>query len=449
MQFGIPLFLGLGLALIPVNAAVVTVIRDVNVIDGTGAGPVPHSTIVIKDERIVTLGPVAKVATPPGARVIEGAGRYVIPGLWDMHVHLWHSQNQLPVYVANGVTGVRDMGSDFVRTNAWREAVEAGKAIGPHVVTSGPAVAGKKPDDDKLPVIVAVDAEAARRAFDQLDDMGVDFVKVLTDLPRQSYFALAERARKWRGTVAGHIPAAVTAREAINARQASVEHLFGLFVACSSMEERVRAGQADAAMAVKTFDEEKARELFKQSALFETRQTPTLTLWERMSRTEAAARVHDPRLRYVPQAIRATWPKAEEELKPLPDDEAAAMRAQVDVAYRMVRLMKETGVEIMAGTDTGDPYTVPGVTLQRELELLVKAGLTPAQALETATVIPARFLGWEESMGTLKAGMVADLVVLDANPLADIRNVSKVSGVAVRGRYLQRSQIRAILDGVK
>ena len=115
----------------------------------------------------------------------------------------------------------------------------------------------------------------------------------------------------------------------------------------------------------------------------------------------------------------------------------------------MVRLMKETGVEIMAGTDTGDPYTVPGVTLQRELELLVKAGLTPAQALETATVIPARFLGWEESMGTLKAGMVADLVVLDANPLADIRNVSKVSGVAVRGRYLQRSQIRAILDGVK
>lgn len=438
MQFGITLLVGLGLGLLPAGAAV-TVVRDVNLIDGTGAGPIPHTTIAMEGERIIAIGPVEKVAVPVGSRVIEGRGRFVIPGLWDMHVHLWYPQNQLPVFVANGITGVRDMGSDFARTKAWRADAESGKAVGPHVVTSGPAVAGSKSGDPKLPVLVVQTAEDARRAFDQLDNLDVDFIKVLSDLPHDAYLALAERTRKWRMTFAGHVPSSVTAQEAIDARQASIEHLFGLFAACSSEEN------PPPATAVRTFSEQKARELFKRSALYETRQVPTLTLWERMAHIEAAARVRDPKLRYVPKSVRDTWPSAASELTP-PEPEAAA---QVEVAFRMVRLMRECGVAIMAGTDTGDPYTIPGVTLHRELELLVRAGLTPMQALETATTIPARFLGWNESVGVLKEGMVADLVVLDANPLADIRNVSKVSGVAVRGRYLQRSQIAAILDGVR
>ncbi len=279
--------------------------------------------------------------------------------------------------------------------------------------------------------------------------MDVDFIKVLSDVPHDAYVALAERARKWRVAFAGHLPSAVTAREAIDARQGSMEHLFGLFLACSSEEAAIRAGKAPASIVTETFDEQKARELFKRSAVYETRQVPTLTLWERMGHIEAAARVGDPRLRYVPRASRTTWPKPAEELKPLEAGEAAAMKAQFDLAMRMVKLMNDCGVELMAGTDTGDPYTIPGVTLHRELELLVKAGLTPMQALQTATTIPARYLGWEDSVGTLKQGKVADLVLLDANPLADIRNVSKVSGVAVRGRYLSKPQLTAILDSVR
>jgi imidazolonepropionase-like amidohydrolase len=430
-------------------AAAVTVIRNVTVIDGSGAPAMPHMTIILRGDRIAELGPAGKLALPKGARVVDGRGRFAIPGLWDMHVHLWYPQNQLPVYVANGITGIRDMGSDYAQTKAWRHAVEAGKAIGPHVVTAGPPVAGKISDDQKLPVMVAVTPGDARRVFDKLDDMEVDFIKVLSDLPHDAFIALAERARKWRMPFAGHVPSSVTAREAIDARMGSMEHLFGVFVACSSEEANIRAGKTPGSRVVDTFDEKKARELFKRSALFETRQAPTLTLWERMTYTETESRVRDPRLRYVPRAIRATWPKAEEELKAAASPDLGPARAQLELAFRIVKLMQESGVEIMAGTDTGDPYTIPGVTLQRELELLVKAGLTPMQALQSATLIPARYLYWDQSLGTLKKGMVADIVLLDADPLANIRNVARVSGVAMRGRYLAKPQLTAILNAVK
>jgi hypothetical protein len=426
-----------------------TFIRNVTLIDGTGAPPMPHMTLVLRGERIVELGPAAQLKLPKGASIVEGRGKYVIPGLWDMHVHLWYPRNQLPAYVANGITGVRDMGSDFAQTVAWRRDAESGKAIGPHVVTPGPPVAGKQSTDKKLPVMVAITGEDARRVFDKLDEMDVDFIKVLSDLPRDAYIALAERARKWRMAFAGHVPQTVTAWEAIDARQGSMEHLFGIFVACSSEEANIRAGKISGSRAVATFDDRKARDLFKRSALYETRQVPTLTLWERMSYTGVEQRVRDPRLQQVPASIRATWPKPEEELKDAQAEGVDAMKAQADLAFRIVRMMQECGVEIMAGTDTGDPYTIPGVTLHRELELLVKAGLTPMQAIQSATSIPARHLGWDQSVGTVKKGMVADLVLLDANPLDDVRHVSRISGVAVRGRYLSKPQLAAILHPVK
>jgi imidazolonepropionase-like amidohydrolase len=427
-------------------SAAVLAIRNVTLIDGTGAPAMRRMTIVARGERIVELGSAASTPIPKGARVIDGRGRYAIPGLWDMHVHLWYAQNQLPVYVANGITGVRDMGSDYARTSAWRKDVESGKLIGPHIVTPGPPVAGKPSSDPKLPVIVVTTPADARNAYDQLDDMDVDFIKVLSDVPRDAYFALAERARKWRTAFAGHVPSSITAREAIDSRIGSMEHLFGIFLACSSEEAEIRAGKSPPSRVIDTFDEAKARALFKKSALFETRQVPTLTFWERMTNTETAARVRDPRLRLVPEAIRATWPKPDQELK-IPDAaEAAQGRRQMELAFRIVKLMAECGVEIMAGTDTGDPYTIPGITLDRELELLVKAGLTPMEALRTATAIPARYLEWDEAVGTLKKGMVADIVLLDADPLADIRNVSRVLGVSIRGKYLGRAQLAAILN---
>jgi hypothetical protein len=412
-------------------SAAVLAIHDVTLIDGSGGPPQPHSTVVVRDRTIQAVGPVRAIRIPKGARVIAGKGKFLIPGLWDMHVHLWHPENQLPKYVANGVTGVRDMGSDFARVSQWRRDIIAGKAIGPHVLTPGPVVAGKPSTEPKLPTLVAATPDDARRIVDQLEDMQVDFIKILTDVPREAYIALTERARHQGMDFAGHIPSAVTAWDAVESRQNSIEHMFGLF----------RVMVDDPAKPLDTFNESKARAFFERSALLATYHCPSLTLWERMTYTGTVQRVEDQRMKQVPAAIRATWPKPDDELKKAADADAATAERQLAFYSRLVRLMKESRVAILAGTDTGDPYTVPGATLHDELALLVKAGLTPMEALLSATSVPSKFIGWEDTAGQLKPAFDADFVLLDADPLADIRNVARIAGVAVRGRYFDRVQL--------
>ncbi len=370
------------------SAARVLVIRDVTVIDGTGAPPAAHQTIVIRGERIAGIRSVRGAGkVPAAALIIDGKGKYAIPGLWDMHVHLWNKENVLPRYVARGVTGVRDMGSDFDRTKAWRAAIESGKAIGPHILTPGPAVDGKPSGEPKLQVIVVTTPAQARDEFDRLDNSNVDFVKILSNLPRDAYFALAERSRHWFLPFAGHIPNGITAEEAIEARQASIEHLFNFPVK----------------------DEARSRAALERCVTYETRITPSLTLWHRMAEDDSS--------------VKEALPKLE----------------------RVVRTARDLHVPILAGTDTGDPGTEPGVTLQDELELLVAAGLTPGEALQSATVEPARFLGWDGTLGVLKEAMLADIVLLDGDPVADIRNVRRIHGVVLRGRYLNRARLKALI----
>jgi len=403
----------------------------VDVTTGTGR---PHMTLVIDQDRIRTMGPAASTKVPPGATIVSGQGKFLIPGLWDMHVHLWYEQNQLPVYLAFGITGVQDMGSTFERVAKWRAAIVEGKAPGPHVVTCGPPVVEKPTGDDKLPGIIATTPEEARKAFDQLWDMDVDFIKVLSGLSRDAYFALAEQARHWDIRLVGHVPRAVTAAEALDARQRSMEHLFGVQAAVMT----------DGAL-----DEKKAVDFFERSAQQGTRQAPTLLLWRRMGHLDDEKLKADPRLKYVPEAIRKSWPDPGAESKDWSADQRAQWKEQVARIYRLVALAKRTKVELLAGTDTGDPYTIPGASLHDEIEELVRAGLTPREALESATLAPARFLGWDGAMGTIVQGKVADLVLLDADPMDDIRNTRHIAAVFSRGKYYSRKDLDGILAAVK
>ncbi len=396
-----------------------TAIEDVSIVDVLTAAIHAHQTVVIAGDRIVSIGGTA----PAGARVINGRGKFLIPGLWDMHVHLWYKENQLPTYIAFGVTGVRDMGSDFERTSAWRAAIERGEAIGPHIVTSGPVVDGAPSDNDKLPVIVARDAPEARRAFDRLWNMNVDFIRVSSALPFDSYTAIAELARHWHVPIEGQIPTNVPALQAIEARQASIEHLEGVTHAASTDAEAI--------------------EFFEDCAVHDVSITPTLVLWQRMAHQGDDGLKSDPRLKFVAASIRETWPALGA------DNDTREVRKRRDAIYRLVSLATRTKVEVLAGTDTGDPYTIPGATLDDELEQLVEAGLTPHQALKSATIEPARFLGWDEKMGTIEKGKVADLVLLGGNPLADFRNTGKVEGVFAQGRYYSRGDLDLILAGEK
>ncbi len=448
------------LAIQTVTAAPVPTIaiRNVNVIDGTGSALQLDRTVIIRKDKIAAMGPAATMRIPPGSTVINGRGKFLLPGLWDMHVHLWNKDSQLPLFVAYGVTGVRDMGSDFGRTSAWRDSIEQGKSLGPHIVTCGTAVDGVTSNDPKLPVFRARTPAEARFVFDQLYEMNVDCIKVLSSLDREAFFALAEQARHWHLPLVGHLPASVTAWEAIDSRMASMEHLFGLWLPASAQDEKLTEQKQNAhgdplilerikKQAFDTFSPAKATLFFERSAKFDMRQTPTLTLRKRMALLGLDELTSDPRLKSVSAETRAGWTDPHQDLRQLSGEDVALMKREYTMCFELVRLMKRAGVAILAGTDTGDPYTIPGATLHDELELLVRAGLTPMEAIQSATSEPARFLGWDESLGYVKPGMLADLVLLDANPLEDIRNTQKIAAVFTRGTLLSKIRIAAILRG--
>jgi imidazolonepropionase-like amidohydrolase len=385
-------------------------IRNVTIVDVATGTATPKRSILIHDNRITAVSSV--VRAPKQTQLVDGSGKFAIPGLWDMHVHLWE-RSQLPLYPAYGITGVRDMGSDYDRVKLWRSEMEKGRLIGPHIETCGPPIDGVPSDDPRMPVRVVRNPTEARSTFDQLDDENVDFIGVLPRLPRDAYFALAERARKYYSLVAGDVPASLSALEAVEARQKSIEHMSGILLACSSDEKRLRKpytealerGDANAlqevlAAAIETFSEKKAGHLFQRMALFETRSVPTLT-----------------KLRMSPGTR--------------------------DVYEKLTKLLIEmhrAGVEILAGADSGSP----GESLHEELELLVAAGMTPAQALRSATLEPAKYLDAAESLGAIEAGRMADLILLDGDPLADIRNSRKIVAVVQGGKYLSRARLKEL-----
>jgi imidazolonepropionase-like amidohydrolase len=241
--------------------------------------------------------------------------------------------------------------------------------------------------------------------------------------------------------------------EAIDARQKSVEHMTGVLLACSKNEDALRkrlllAIQAqDEASYVKvhteilrSYDPKKAEELFERMARFETREVPTLVMLRREMFPDKEDR-KSPQVKLISPEIRKSWAAPGETEEPIPESTRALMAAQYAKLCEVLVQMKRAGVKIMAGTDTGDPYTFPGYDLHRELEQLVQAGLTPLDALRSATIEPAVYLGAEESIGSIEKGMAADLVLLGADPLADIRNTTKIDGVFVNGRYLPKAKL--------
>jgi hypothetical protein len=435
-------------------------IHNVTVIDVTTGSELSRRSILIHDNKIAAVG--SDVRAPAGAEIISGAGKYAIPGLWDMHVHLWYKEHLFPMYLAYGVTGVRDMGSDLTQLNAWRKQIASGNLLGPHIETCGPAVDGFPSTDPKLPVVVVRDAREARTTYDRLDNMNVDFIEVLATLPRDAYFALIERARKYYSPVAGYIPGTVSVMEAIDARQKSIEHMSGILMACSSEESRLskqhnlaveRKDWASAAelesMAMASYSARKAEELFERMARFETRQVPTLVMLRRNAFLDTDNQVMDPHLSSIPLAIRRTWRDPREDKKLLPQDSLDFMRVEYEKLVSILQPMRRAGVKIMAGTDTGNAYSYPGIDLHRELELLVQAGLTPLEALRSATLEPGKYLGAHDTLGSIAPGKVADIVLLDADPLKDIRNTQKIDAVFLEGKYLSRAKLNGMLAGLR
>lgn len=411
-------------------------IEHVTVVDVGNGDLRPGQTVVIRGDRIASVG-TNRVS---GAHVIDGRGQFLIPGLWDMHVHLWTDPPLFGLYLKNGVTGIRDMGSQPARTRGWRQQISSGHRVGPRIITAGTPVDGPGPRIPQMPILTAETPEQARRAGDEWEKENVDFIKVLSGLSRDSYKALAAAARQMRWTLVGHLPEGITASEAVYGRQESIEHLFGMMLACSSEEYELRGTKADAKREqriIATYDQKKAHDLFDLMRRYEAYQTPTLTMHQRMADLNVEAMLSEPQLALVPEAIRQAWDKP----KPTASTTALAVYRR---NQQFVKDMQAGGVRLLAGTDTGDDYVVPGASLHDELAQMVDAGLTPLAALQTATRNPAAFLHLEDKLGAVERGRFADLVLLEANPLADIRHTRRVTGVVMAGRYLSRAQLDSL-----
>ncbi len=436
-------------------------ITHVTVIDVTGAPAQPDITVVITGNRITEMGASGKIRVSTNAEVVDATGKFLIPGLWDMHVHTFFGkwvpggrEITLPLFVANGITGVRDMGSDLEPILEARKEISQGTLLGPRMVVAGPMLDGPK---TQFPASIAISTpEDGRRAVDMLKTRGVDFIKIQSYVPREAYFAIADECKKQNITFVGHVPDAIRGSEASNAGQKSFEHLIGIFEGSSTAEDELLKGPKGPARFLETYDAPREAALIALLAKNQTWQCPTL-YWERgqwlIDAPELKDEVaHDPDAKYVPVFWREkSWPEFTAGIiKNLDTDPLAVREKFVAHELDIVRKLHMAGVPFLAGTDCPAGVDVlPGFSLHRELERFVAAGFTPLEALQTATINPARFLGRLSDLGTVEKGKIADLVLLDANPLDDIRNTQKIAAVVLNGRYFSREDLDRILRDVE
>ena len=386
------------------------VIAHVTVIDCTGAAAKPNSTVVLTGGLVSAVGPSETVTVPTGVRVVEANGKFLIPGLWDMHGHLTDATaDAFPLLIMNGVTGVRDMGGNLAQIDRWRSEIASGMRVGPHIVRAGPFVDG--PKEGVANRLTVRTAEEARQAVRDLKAKKVDFIKVHNALPPEAFFALMDEARKEHIPVAVHLPKGVSSAEASDAGVASLEHI-------ETINESALWRKGATAKTVEQAEDENlgpaGQELFQRFVKNGTWYVPTLVAYERGF---------------------VLWSNDPESLK-----------SRLDVHEKqieLVRMMHKAGVQIMAGSDFSDWALVPGVDLHNELALLVEAGFSPLEALQAATLSPAKFLGKTNTYGTIQVGRVADLVLLDMNPLEDISHTRKIHAVVLGGKLYPLASIRS------
>ncbi len=440
-------------------------ITDVTVIDMTGAPPKPGQTVVVEGNRISQVGDAKKVHAPKGAQVVNAHGLYVIPGLWDLHVHVGETDRTFPLFVANGVLGVRNMGGHLDELKHWREQVVSGELLGPHMVISGPSLDGLNPAHPAGEGVVHDPAEA-RALVDSLKKGGVDFIEVSDDLTPDEYDAIAEESKKADLPFAGTVPQGIWASDASTAGQLSIERLRGSLEESSknfdqivhlndspspSPAEKAARALTLLKLEVDGFDPERLKNLAVLFVKNGTWQVPTLVARKVVPFLNDEAIVNDPRLAYIGRQDRKDWTDVRDRLlRDNPPEFWTLHRAAYQEELAITREYHRDGVSILGGTDAGGtPFVIPGFDLHNELAALVAAGFTPMEALQSATSGAAQFLGLSDEFGIVANGKDADLLLLDSNPLDDIRNTQKIRAVVVQGKYLDRAALDALLTHVK
>ncbi len=411
-----------GLALLSAPAAAAELaITDVTVVDTRTGELAPHRTVVVHDGHITSAG---TGPAPRGATVLRGTGKFLIPGLWDFVTHLsWTRASALPVFVANGITAVRDQGGDLAETAVWAEGVKSGRLVGPTIFQVGPMLNGKSFNKYQF----ALDSpEQARGAVRLLKIEGVDGLEIERRVPRDVYVALMAEAKAAKLPVGGKVPMELTPIEASDAGQATIDNLEtiydGVFAAAN---EKDLIGGIDRFLAPGG-----GGALFATLARNRTAVTPSLYAVAYALKHNDPALPRDPNYRYVARSQRVP-------IKPVPPAELALFCAMLPRLQATTLRLQKAGVTLLAGTDVAADR-VPGFSVHEELDLLASAGLTPLQVLQAATLNPAKVMGKEVDYGSIEAGKVADLILLGGNPTRSAAALHRIDAVVLHGRLLDR-----------
>jgi imidazolonepropionase-like amidohydrolase len=425
---------------VPLAAQSLT-ISHITVVDVVKGRLIPDMTVTVDGKRIASVTPSRSARAASGA-ALDGTGMFIMPGLWDMHVHAFFtndtarfhttSELMLPLFITEGVTGVRDMGSNLDAILAARDSIAAHQLIGPRMVVAGPMLDG--PTSRYQTIIKVATADDARIAVDMLHQRGVDFIKTQSLVPRDAYFAVADETARLHMQFEGHVPNAIRASEAIHAHQRSFEHLLGVFEASTTREDSMVIGASKAqALLLASHSDANERAIIAALARNRVWQCPTLV----SDLNTPSDLVLDPGLPYWLHAAVDGWKRTSLRTLNSADTAAASVKRRFGTyELGLVTKLHAAGVPFLAGTDAPAGYDlVPGTSIHRELQWLVAAGFTPLEALQAATLNPAVYLGRTQDMGAVSAGKVADLVVLSRNPLADIGNTRSIVAVVADGRY--------------
>lgn len=458
------------------DSTVSFIIYDINIIDVTNGNILPNKTLFIKGDSIAKItGTYPLKGLSDTTNFINGTSKYIIPGLWDMHIHTSSEsitrEIVYPLFIANGITGIRALNADcfepcydFEMTIDQQiqiiEDINTGKLIGPARATFGSAAINSASSTEKSSVQRPYTKEQGMELVKLLIDRGVDFAKPYDGLNREAYFGIAEEAKKQGLTIAGHVPVALKASEVSNAGQKSIEHCCegNMFEECSSREEELRKKIVERMYSdnpknmnelvieiVRSYDEAKCRELINTFLKNNTWFVPTLLVGGTDRQIRKNWR-NDERVKYMPKGEIDWWSRNEKNTQELYGKSYPEIN---DMRYKLVNDMNKAGVNLLAGSDTPIYGIFFGSSLHEELVLLVEAGLTELEALQAATVNPVKYLEQTELLGTVEQGKLADLLILNANPLEDIENTTKIYAVISNGNLYDRNKLDQILLNVE
>lgn len=447
-------------------------IQNITTVDPTD-GARDAQTVIIKDGKILKVAPTAELQLSEKNQIIDGTGKFLTPGLWDAHVHFAYMDYLAPrmfdLFLLYGITSVRDTGGEIMFVKKWKDAALARPTDAPRVMIAGPLLDGMPnvydgSDPGHPPLSIGSGSvEALEKLVHKLDSLDVDFLKAYEMLTPEQYYKLMEMAKRLGYKVTGHVPLSMDVTGASNAGLNSMEHMRNLEISCASNAEElliqrhammkkgknlpggvlrssIHAAQRETA--IKNYDDKKADEILQVLLKNQTWQVPTLALNTGQTRMPYSRPEWQESFTYLPDTVEAKWKSLTSQADP--GDVSPFRKQYSDWMLMMAGKVHKTGIPMMAGTDTPIGFLTPGLSLHEELVVMTEAGISPAEALKTATINPAKYFNLENELGSIRESQWADLLILSANPLDDIRNTQQIEAVFKQGKLLGKSELDSI-----